>query len=111
MSIESRLNFEKVISTISSRFVGKINLDSVIDSSFQEMGNFSNADRVSLFLFNGDNNYIRNTHEWCAIGINSKKNILQDISVEQIILSIDDNKDNQAMFEGYGIPVFDPLLQ
>lgn len=84
MSIESRLNFEKVISTISSRFVGKINLDSVIDSSFQEMGNFSNADRVSLFLFNGDNKYIRNTHEWCAIGINSKKNILQDISVETI---------------------------
>ena len=37
--------------------------------------------------------------------------LLQDISVEQIILSIDDNKDNQAMFEGYGIPVFDPLLQ
>jgi len=84
VSIESRLNFEKVISTISSRFVGKINLDSVIDSSFQEMGNFSNADRVSLFLFNGDNNYIRNTHEWCAIGINSKKNILQYISVETI---------------------------
>ncbi len=84
MSIESRLNFEKVISTISSRFVGKINLDSVIDSSFQEMGNLTNADRVSLFLFNGDNKYIRNTHEWCAKGINSKKNILQDISVETI---------------------------
>ncbi len=84
MSIESRLNFEKVISTISSRFVGKINLDSVIDSSFQEMGNFSNADRVSLFLFNGDNKYIRNTHEWCAKEIDSQKNILQDISVETI---------------------------
>jgi len=37
--------------------------------------------------------------------------LLQDINIEQIILSIDDNKDNQAMFESYGIPVFDPLLQ
>ena len=37
--------------------------------------------------------------------------LLQDISIEQIVLSIDDNKDNQAMFESYGIPVFDPLLQ
>jgi len=84
VSIESRLNFEKVISTISSRFVGKINLDSVIDSSFQEMGNFSNADRVSLFLFNGENENIRNTHEWCAKGINSQKNILQNVSVSTI---------------------------
>ena len=37
--------------------------------------------------------------------------LLEDINVEQIVLSIDDNKDNQAMFESYGIPVFDPLLQ
>jgi len=37
--------------------------------------------------------------------------LLQDVSIEQIVLSIDDNKDNQAMFESYGIPVFDPLLQ
>lgn len=84
MSIESRLNFEKVISTISSRFVGKINLDKVIDSSFQEMGNLSDADRVSLFLFNGDKNSLRNTHEWCAEGINSQINILQNISVGTI---------------------------
>ena len=37
--------------------------------------------------------------------------LLQDINIEQIVLSIDDNKDNQVMFESYGIPVFDPLLQ
>ena len=37
--------------------------------------------------------------------------LLQNINIEQIVLSIDDNKDNQAMFESYGIPVFDPLLQ
>ena len=37
--------------------------------------------------------------------------LVQDISIEQIVLSIDDNKDNQAMFESYGIPVFDPLLK
>ena len=37
--------------------------------------------------------------------------LLQDVNIEQIVLSIDDNKDNQAMFESYGIPVFDPLLQ
>tara|TARA_Y100000385_G_C12582065_1_gene420903 strand:+ start:84 stop:512 length:429 start_codon:yes stop_codon:yes gene_type:complete len=39
------------------------------------------------------------------------KELLQDINIEQIVLSIDDNKDNQAMFESYGVPVFDPLLK
>tara|TARA_Y100000385_G_C12784873_1_gene505072 strand:+ start:232 stop:660 length:429 start_codon:yes stop_codon:yes gene_type:complete len=37
--------------------------------------------------------------------------LLQDISIEQILLSIDDNIDNQIMFESYGIPIFNPLLQ
>jgi len=37
--------------------------------------------------------------------------LLQHISIEQIVLSIDDNIDNQAMFESYGIPIFNPLLQ
>ena len=37
--------------------------------------------------------------------------LLEDINIEQIVLSIDDNKDNQTMFKSYGIPVFDPLLQ
>jgi len=37
--------------------------------------------------------------------------LLEDISIEQIVLSIDDNMDNQAMFESYGIPIFNPLLQ
>ena len=37
--------------------------------------------------------------------------LLEDINIEQIVLSIDDNKDNQKMFKSYGIPVFDPLLK
>ena len=37
--------------------------------------------------------------------------LLEDINIEQIVLSIDDNEDNQEMFKSYGIPVFNPLLQ
>ncbi|MFW9876015.1 MAG: hypothetical protein ACFFG0_23175 [Candidatus Thorarchaeota archaeon] len=54
MSLESRLNFEKVISVVSSRFVGNINLDDSIDSSLQDLGLLSQANRVSLFLFKGE---------------------------------------------------------
>ncbi len=81
MSLESRLNFEKVISGISSRFVGRVNLDEVINSSFEDMGIASKADRVSLFLFDENHKYFRNTHEWCADGINSQQDILQKVDM------------------------------
>ncbi len=81
MSLESRLNFEKVISSISSRFVGRVNLDDAIDSSFEDMGNVSKADRVSLFLFNEENKFFRNTHEWCSEGINSQIENLQKVDI------------------------------
>ncbi len=84
MSLESRLNFEKVISSISSRFVGNINLDDVINSSFQDLGLLSQANRVSLFLFNGDKRFIDNTNEWCADGISSQLKNLQKVDASKI---------------------------
>ncbi|MFW9987104.1 MAG: ATP-binding protein [Candidatus Odinarchaeota archaeon] len=79
MSLESRLNFEKIISSISSHFIGMVNPDEAINLSFEEMGTISNADRVSLFLFDEDDKTFRNTHEWCSEGINSQMKNLQEI--------------------------------
>ncbi len=84
MSLEKRLNVEKIISSISSRFVGKIDLDEAINSSLQDLGFLSGADRVSLFLFNGDRNFITNTHEWCRTGIDSHLDILQKVDTNTI---------------------------
>jgi len=81
MSLESRLNFEKVISSISSRFVGRVKLDDAINSSFEDMGTVSKADRVSLFLFDEDNKFFRNTHEWCSEEINSQIKNLQKVDI------------------------------
>ncbi|MFX0004371.1 MAG: ATP-binding protein [Candidatus Hodarchaeota archaeon] len=81
MSLESRLNFEKVISSISSRFVGKVNLDTAINSSIEDMGTLSKADRVSLFLFDEENQFFSNTHEWCAERINTQKSTLQKVDI------------------------------
>jgi len=84
VSLESRLNFEKVISSISSRFVGNINLDNAINLSFQELGQLSQANRVSLFLFNDDKDIIENTHELCADGITSQIKNLQKVDANNI---------------------------
>ncbi|MFX1420417.1 MAG: ATP-binding protein [Promethearchaeota archaeon] len=81
MSLESRLNFEKVISSISSRFVGKVNLDEAIKSSFEDMGTLSKADRVSLFLFDENKKFFKNTYEWCAKGIDPQQINLQKVDI------------------------------
>lgn len=79
VSLEKRLNVEKIISSISSRFVGKIDLDEAINASLQDLGNLSGADRVSLFLYNGDSYSITNTHEWCKKEVNPQLDILQKV--------------------------------
>ena len=84
LSLEKRLNVEKIISSISSRFVGRKDLDEAINTSLQDLGNLSGADRVSLFLFNGDKNLMSNTHEWCNNGINPQLHNLQKIDKNTI---------------------------
>jgi signal transduction histidine kinase len=81
VSLESRLNFEKVISSISSRFVGRVSLDEAINSSIEDMGTLSKADRVNLFLFDEKKQFFINTHEWCAEGINSQMDALQKVDI------------------------------
>ncbi|MFX1572112.1 MAG: ATP-binding protein [Promethearchaeota archaeon] len=84
MSLEKRLNFEKVISAISSRFVGKIDLDEAINSSLRDLGNLSRADRVSMFLLNKNHDFLINTHEWCNEGINSQIQNLRKVDINTI---------------------------
>jgi hypothetical protein len=79
LSLEKRLNVEKIISSISSRFVGKIELDDAINNSLQDLGILSGADRVSLFLFNGNKDILKNTHEWCNKGIEPQLETFQNI--------------------------------
>ncbi|MFX1385104.1 MAG: ATP-binding protein [Promethearchaeota archaeon] len=84
MSLESRLNFEKVISSISSRFVGRVDLEAAINSSFEDMGKLSNSDRVSLFLFDDKRKFFKNSHEWCSENVNSQIGNLQKVDISII---------------------------
>ncbi|KKN28655.1 hypothetical protein LCGC14_0852000 [marine sediment metagenome] len=79
LSLEKRLNVEKLISAISSRFVGKIDPNKAINSSLKDLGNLSGADRVSVFLFDEEKKILSNTHEWCNDGIKSQLRNLQNI--------------------------------
>lgn len=77
--LESKLEFEKVVSKISSRFVGIYDLEEAIKKSLEEIGRFSGADRAYVFIFSENNHSMSNKYEWCADGVSSQIDILQDI--------------------------------
>ncbi|MCG2782567.1 MAG: PAS domain S-box protein, partial [Candidatus Altiarchaeales archaeon] len=80
--IKQRLEFEKTISEISSRFVGVHNIDDSINASLADMGRLSGAGRAYLFLFNEDSATMDNTHEWCAEGVNPQIDDLRNLPME-----------------------------
>jgi len=65
-TIEFKLELEKTISSISSRFVGISDIDESINAMLEDIGKLSGASRAYLFLFNEDGATMDNTHEWCA---------------------------------------------
>ena len=78
-SLRRRLEFEKAVYDISSRFMILSDIDQEIQHSLADMGRLSGADRTYLFLFNKDGNLMRNTHEWCTVGVNPQIENLQDL--------------------------------
>jgi len=67
--IKFRVELEKTISFISSRFVGISDIDESINAMLEDIGKLSGASRAYLFLFNEDGATMDNTHEWCAEGV------------------------------------------
>jgi PAS domain S-box-containing protein len=76
-----RALLEEKIQSISSRFIGIESelLDSEINNSLKAIGEIMQADRSYLFLLSKDEKYFTNTHEWCAEGISSQSQSLQNL--------------------------------
>ncbi|OAA31617.1 hypothetical protein AT15_05970 [Kosmotoga arenicorallina S304] len=80
--LQWRIDFESLISKISSMFVGLFDFDNSINRALAAIGTFTGADRAYLFLFDEERNSISNTHEWCAKGIKPEKERLQNLPVD-----------------------------
>jgi C4-dicarboxylate-specific signal transduction histidine kinase len=59
-------------------------LDESIDQSLNEIANFSAADRAYVFRYHLEENICRNTHEWCAPGIEPQLEELQEVKIDQM---------------------------
>lgn len=81
-----RLNAERLISNISSRFINipTEKVDEEIISALGEIGKFAGVDRVYIFLPSDDEKFMSNTHEWCSDGIEPIAHILQNIPTDSM---------------------------
>jgi PAS domain S-box-containing protein len=86
-ALRYREEFEKLIMTLSTEFINLASdrIDSGIDKALQELGTFVGADRSYVFRFDGNGSIMSNTHEWCADGIDSQMQNLQDIPVDMAL--------------------------
>jgi PAS domain S-box-containing protein len=77
-TIKRNLEFQKLISSISSSFVGIIDIDDSINSLLKSIGGFCGASRSYIFRIQDDGKTMDNTHEWCAEGVSLQIEKLQN---------------------------------
>jgi len=69
--LQYRLNFQHLITTVSSQFINlhPAQIDDEIENALKQIGEFADADRSYIFQFSDDQKSKFCTHEWCAEGI------------------------------------------
>jgi len=80
--IQKNLMFEITIGAISSRFIDTTNFDNAINKTLRDIGILSGASRSYIYIRNEDGKTIRNSHLWCAEGINSEFQNLQKVPID-----------------------------
>ena len=83
-ALRYRLEFENIITTISTHFINLApdEIDAGIHQALQTIGEFTEVDRSYVFLFSGDQSVMSCTHEWCAQGITPQIERLQEVPVD-----------------------------
>ncbi len=81
-AIKHNLGFEKTVSVVSSLFALNYDTDDAMNMSLSEIGSFTGASRVHLFLLRDNETIMDNTHEWCNTEVKTQKDNLQNISTE-----------------------------
>jgi PAS domain S-box-containing protein len=118
---QERLNrFVVLLFRLASQFINLPleRLDAEIDHALAEIGANVGVDRAYVFSYDLAHGVARNTHEWCAPGIESVKHLLQALPIEEMLewewhrsgqpFSVDDTRTletgpTRTMLEAQGI--------
>lgn len=73
-------NRQRLIAEVSQELVSvnADNLDVKFDRILEKLGTFYGADRSYIYLYDSDGRTYKNTHEWCADGVHSVMDDMQD---------------------------------
>lgn len=84
-SLRYQAAFEELLSNISTRFINLKNdeIDNEIENTLRYVGEFVGADRAYLFQVKHHKGIMSNTSEWCAEGIESQMQRLQDLPLNE----------------------------
>lgn len=74
-----RIDFEKTIANISSRFVAFPDFNDAVFKSLADVGRLSAAGRAYLFQFRDNDAFMDNTNEWHAEGVEPEIQHLQNL--------------------------------
>ena len=72
--VRERAKMEQVITTLSAGFVRLTveEIDDGIDQALARIGSFASVDRSYIYLFDGDDNSGKITHQWCKTGVSPR---------------------------------------
>ncbi|MHC4397219.1 MAG: PAS domain S-box protein [Planctomycetota bacterium] len=88
-TLRRRLDFEELITTISTRFISlrPDEIDKGINGALQAIGEFADTDRSYVFQYKDNASKMDNTHEWCREGIEPHIHRLQNLCVDDFYVA------------------------
>lgn len=83
-ALRQRVLMERLIADIAQSFIHTVggSAQQNLEKALQRIGEFSRVDRCRLFLISADRMYFNNTMEWCAEGISTQKEHLQNLPMD-----------------------------
>ncbi|MFO7717660.1 MAG: response regulator [Desulfohalobium sp.] len=84
--LQKNLQFQKIVASISSRFINttKERFDTDISVLLSQIGKYFQVDRSYLFVFSENQQSISNIHEWCRENIAPQRERIQDSPLDSL---------------------------
>lgn len=84
--LKTQAELRELLLDLATRFINLPldDCDASIDTALARIGSFVDADRAYVFRYDWDAKVARNTHEWCASGIDPQIKNLQSVAIEDM---------------------------
>ncbi|MDD2798156.1 MAG: PAS domain S-box protein [Bacteroidales bacterium] len=98
-ALAKQTELQKILMDISSKYINMPvdKIESEIMSSLSQLAQYVKADRTYIFEYNWDKKICVNTHEWCADGISSHIDELQDLDLKIMPKWVESHSKGQAI--------------